>query len=326
MTTPVIGIDVSKQVLDIVVVGHRCKSKPYVQVKNTAAGMQVLLKWLDKQHLSACRVCMEATGRYYELVALTLHQSGYEVCVVNPAQIKAYGQSQLRRNKTDKLDASLIADFGRTQSPPAWQPLSPQQRELQQLVRYRDAMVTLKQQQRNRRAALSAGSPISDLLTGHLTAVTSHLNQIETLLRQHMRRYPDLRHTFRLLTSITGIGEKTAWHLMSEVPDLRRFSSAAQLVAYAGLNPRQRQSGNRCHPHTPISKQGNRRLRRGLYMAGIVAKNRNPLIMPLAQRMIAHGKAPQEAVVAAMRKLLCLAFGVIKSDRPFDPLFVKNRL
>ncbi len=322
MTTPVIGIDVSKQVLDIVILSDSTNSPTALRVKNSVAGMQDLLKQLDQ--VAGCRVCMEATGRLYELVAQTLHQAGFVVSVVNPAQIKAYGQSQLRRNKTDQLDARLIADFARTQDLPIWQPLSQSQSELQQLVRYRDAMINLQQQQRNRRAALPQASPLISFITHYLADLTQHLKHLERRIRLHIRQHSDLSHTFTLLKSIVGLGEKTAWALMAEVPDLTRFDSPKQLVAYAGLNPRQRQSGNRLHPYTPISKQGNGRLRRALYMAAIVAKNRNPLIIPLTQRMIDQGKAPQEAVIAAMRKLLHLAFGVIKSGRPFDPLFLSQ--
>ena len=208
MTTPVIGIDVSKQILDIVIVSNHPKSVPYFQVKNSPAGMRDLLKRLDQAQVADCRVCMEATGRLYERVALTLHQAGFAVSVVNPAQIKAYGQSQLRRNKTDKLDARLVADFAQTHHLPVWQPLSQPQSDLQQLVRYREAMVNHRQQQRNRRAALPTGSCLIDFITQQLADLTAHLKHLERQIRLHIRLHADLHHTFNLLKSIVGLGER----------------------------------------------------------------------------------------------------------------------
>lgn len=325
MTSAVVGIDVSKAHLDVYGRAHRDHAGVHVRVSNTPDGMVELVTWLNEHALSQAHVAMEATGRYYELVAVTLVTEGYLVSVVNPAQIKAYGESRMRRNKTDRLDAVLIADFCAAQRPDAWQPLTKAQRDLQDLVRYRDALLEQRHQEHNRLQALVGDSPLIPLLRQAIALIDTQLKAVETQIRSLIRTAPELQQTAHLLVSIPGIAEKTAWQFMAEVPDIRRFRSAKELVAYAGLNPAHNQSGKRTGGYTPISKKGNSRLRRALYMPGIVAKQHNPLIRPLTERMIANGKAPKEAVVAAMRKLLHLAYGVLKHQQPFDPNYLNRQ-
>jgi transposase len=146
------GIDVAKDTLDVVVMDEQGQTR-YIQVDNTEAGWQRLAKWLAKGRAAGCAVCLEATGRYSEGVAEYLYGAGYVVSVVNPARIRGYAKSQLRRNKTDKLDAKLIADFCRTQAPDPWSPPPQEVRQLQALVRHLAALERDKQAVDNRQLA-----------------------------------------------------------------------------------------------------------------------------------------------------------------------------
>ncbi|MFA5732352.1 MAG: transposase [Acidithiobacillus sp.] len=118
--------------------------------------------------------------------------------------------------------------------------------------------------------------------------------------------------------SIPGIGENTTATLLAFISPFERFCSAKQLVAYAGLNPRIRQSGQWAGK-SPIAKTGNVLLRKALYMPALTAKRYNPVIMAFCSRLLARGKRPMQAIIAAMRKLLHIAYGVLKSGQPFDP-------
>jgi transposase len=128
-----------------------------------------------------------------------------------------------------------------------------------------------------------------------------------------------------LLVSIQGIGKLTAAKLIAEYRDFRAFRSPKQLVAFAGLNPKQRQSGSSVRGYTAISRMRSANIRAALFMPAIVAKQHNPLLRTFAKRLEARGVAPKAIVVAIMRKLLHLVFGILKSGQPFDPHFLDQQ-
>lgn len=321
----ILGIDIGKDQL-VVVLLRREQAAEQAAFENSRAGFKTLQRFLKKRRVKTLHACMEATGRYYEALADFLDAAGWTVSVVNPARIKAYADSQLSRNKTDRLDAALIADFCRTQHPPRWTPPPPQQRELQALVRHLDDLQADYQRQRNRRHALQhAAQPAALVVTNldaQLTLLQTQVEQVKRAIQQHINQHPDLKRDKDLLASIPGIGQLTAGKLLAEFRAIRDFSDVRQLVAFAGLNPRQHQSGKTARGHTPISKQGRATIRAALFLPAIVAKNRYPCLQPLIERWRQHGLCEMEMVVAMMRKLLHLIFGVLKSGRPFDPRYL----
>ena len=150
----VLGIDVAKAKVDTWFERVTASEKPkHQRYDNTPAGHQRLLAWLATQAVGQLHVCLEATGTYSDALALCLQQAGYRVSLVNPLRIKRYGESELRRIKTDKSDAALIARFCRTQQPDPWTPLPPERRELQDLVRSLQDVKQLSQQQRSRHSS-----------------------------------------------------------------------------------------------------------------------------------------------------------------------------
>lgn len=325
----IIGLDMAKATFQAHVILPNGLSQSG-QFANEAKGYQQFWRFLKKHqaHHSA-HVCLEATGRYGEAVALFLHQQGLTVSVVNPARIKAYAQSQLRRNKTDPLDAALIADFCRTQQPAVWTPPSPEWVELQALIRHLADLEGDAQRQRNRLDAVQHSGQPSATVMAHLQAqlnlLQDQIKALKKIIQEHIDRHPDLKNQRDLLSSITGIGELTASKLLAEIRYLDDFEDVRQLVAFAGLNPQQRQSGTSIHGHSHISKMGAASIRAALYMPAIVAKHHNPILRDFAARLANNGLSKMEIIVAIMRKLLHLAFGVLKSGRPFDPLYLLHR-
>jgi transposase len=326
--TAILGIDIGKDqfVTALLVAGQSSEPATF---DNSPTGFASLQRFLKKRKLQSLHTCMEATGRYYEALADFLYAQGYQVSVVNPAQIKAYGDSQLRRNKTDRLDAALIADFCRTQQPLLWTPPPPEWRQLQALVRHLEDLQADYQRQRNRQHALQhAVQPaplVLDNLEAQLTLLKQQIKQVKQAIQRHLDQHPDLKHSKDLLTSIPGIGDLTAGKLLAEFRAIRDFTDVRQLVAFAGLNPRQQQSGQSARGYTPISKQGRATIRAALFMPAVTAKNRAICLRPLVERWQRSGLCPMEIVVAMMRKLLHLIYGVLKSGQPFDPHYLDTR-
>ena len=319
-----LGIDVSKERLDVMLLGEEAVGQA-AQFANNRAGFNRLHHFLKKRKLKSVHACLEATGRYGDDLAWFLHEAGYLVSVVNPARIKAYGDSRLSRNKTDALDAALIADFCRSQQPDAWTPPTPEQRELQALVRHWENLSQMKQMEVNRRQAGIPSQTVLQTLDAHIAFLDQQLEDLQHQIHDHVDRYPDLRQQRDLLTSIPGIGDITACKLLAEIRDIQAFDSAPQLAAFAGLTPRQHTSGSSVRGKTRLSKRGNARLRTALYFPAIVAQRHNPILRAFALRLRAAGKAKLAVIAALMRKLLHLVYGILKSGQPFDPDFLTRK-
>lgn len=312
-----VGIDVAKATLDLA-----CQSAPDTyrtrsKLPNTPTGFAQLLTWLATYARPEAWVVMEATNVYHEAVATFLHAHGYRVCVVNPKQVAAYAESELSRTKTDKTDAKLIVRFGLSHLPRlrAWQPLTPAMRTLVALTRRLDDLKALRQMERNR---LETADPaVHASLHAVLDLLDAQIHATEAALSKHIDDDPDLRRRRHLLVSIKGISDLTAARVMAELGDIERFGDVRALVAFVGLNPALRQSGT-WRGHVRVSKIGSSLLRAALYMPAVVAMQYNPPIHAMAQRLRARGKPGKVIVVAAMRKLLHIVYGVLKSGRDFD--------
>jgi transposase len=288
---------------------------------NHAAGFDQLAGWLKQQGVTQVHACLEATGRYGNALAGCLHQSGHKVSVVNPARIKKYAASQMRRNKTDKADAAIIADFCRTQSLRLWQPPAAHHQELQALVRYLASLQATYRSEANRLAAQPPASTVCSRLESHLAFLDLQIKALRGDIQACIDSHPDLHQQYRLLISIPGIGALSAARFLAEVPDVTIFDSPRQLAAYVGLTPACHVSGSSVHLPAHLVKTGNTSLRRDLYFPAIVAKQHNPLLHAFALRLAARGLAPKAIVAAVMRKLIHLAYAVLKHQRPFDPTF-----
>jgi transposase len=279
MSNSFLGIDVAKLKLDVALVGNdKTKTR---QFDNSTAGFQALQAWLTSLHLDKLHVCLEATGSYGEAVALFLHQAGYQVSVVNPCRIKGEAQAQMKRNKTDRADARLIADFCQKQNPPLWQPPSPAFAELQALTRRIEVLQEMLQAEKNRLEVTPTKTKSSVQRMIH--TLEQEIEDLRESINDHLDKNPDLKEQSHLLQSIPGIGEKTAKFLLSEI-DFSRYESARAVAAYAGVTPRKNQSGSSVKT-TNLSKLGNGRIRKGLYFPAIVAKQHNEVVKEFCQTL-----------------------------------------
>jgi transposase len=231
--------------------------------------------------------------------------------------IKAHAQSQLSRTKTDKVDAALIADFCATKHPSPWQPPPAEAHELQALVRRLESLQEMRQMETNR---LEEGLPserVAASLRQTITFLDQQIAATQESIEEHINSHPDLCQQRDLLISIPGIGETTAAKLLGEVLDIKLYKGARQLAAFAGLAPRLHESGTSVKKKAKMSKTGAPRLRKALYFPAISALKYNPSIRRMGERLRLRGKCPMQVIGAAMRKLIHLAYGVLKSGQPF---------
>ena len=282
---------------------------------------------LIKQDITHLQACMEATGSYGDALATDLHEHGFKVSVVNPAQIKSFSGAQLRRAKTDKADAKLIAQFCASLHPAAWMPPAVHVRELQavntHLVQRLSSLLQMEHQEQNRFD--TAATVIQPSIVTVLSTIKAEIKGVECMIRDHIDGHPDLKDKAALLDSIPGIGVATSARLLAFVGDVHRYNDAKALVAFVGLNPTMHQSGSSVRAKPRLSKKGNATIRKALYMPAIVARRYNPIIKDFAKGLKKAGKSNMLIIGAVMRKLLHIIYGVLKSGKPFDADYaVKN--
>ncbi len=320
-TTTALGIDIAKLKFDVCLLkpSGRAKHKVFA---NTRHGFEQLVRWLDSHQVADLHACLEATGTYGEPLALFLFEAGFVVSLVNPAGVRAFANAGLSRTKTDKVDAELIARFCLAQQPAAWMPPAPELRQLQALVRRLESLVEMRVMEENRLSSGSATEAVRHSLEEHIRYLLEEIKQTERLIRQHINDHPDLKEQSDLLDSIPGIGETTAALLLAEIVNIKQYKSARQVAAYAGLVPRERRSGSSVRGRTCLSKIGNARLRKALYFPAITALRSSDFFKTWANPLRERGKSKMTVIGAAMRKLIHLVYGVLKTGKPFDPNWV----
>jgi len=323
------GIDIAKDSAVFSLLDHDGKAldKPII-FKNTPAGFKTSIKWLRKLAKPFkpydIHVVMEATSVYYLALAKFFDgQAGIIVSVVNPAQVNSFAKAELIRTKTDGVDASIIARFAIAMSPRAWTPPAPHEEEMLSILRHIEAIKVMAQAEKNRLHALetigTSTANVQKAIKKHIKFLDRQIAELTKRLKKLVKEHPDIDEDVRLLCSIPGVGDTTACTMLAEIGDVSRFNSVKQLVAYAGIAPAERQSGTSLRGKVMINKRGSKRLRKALYMPAMVATRFNPIIKKFYERLLSKGKKPISALVACMRKLLHIAYGVLKHKKEFDP-------
>jgi transposase len=322
MSLWILGIDVSKLKFNVCLIREdgRLKHRAFA---NTEAGFTELSAWLAKNKVIQVHACLEATGTYSEALATYLYDHNHLVSVLNPAATKAYAGAQLSRTKTDRVDAELMARFCLTQKPQLWKPAAPEIRELQALVRRLDSLIEIHTMELNRLSSGVTTTEVKDSIKSVISHLEEQIKRTEKLIRKQLSNHPQLRADRDLLLSIPGLGEATIARLMSEI-NFHQYENARQVAAFAGLVPRLRESGKSVRGRARLSKTGTPRIRHSLYFPAITALRCNPVIKEWAAGLSERGKCKMQIICAVMRKLLHLAYGVLKSGKPYDPLHKQN--
>lgn len=318
-----LGIDIAKEKFDVrLEVNGKAKKQ---QFANNPDGYKKLTGWLKVLGVERVHACMEATGTYGEALAEYLYGPGHLVSVVNPARIKGHAQSQMKRHKTDELDAEVIRHFCETQTPELWHPMKPEIKELRSLVRRRDDLVAMRTQEDNRLQSGGLTDGVRKSIEQMLEYLEQQITELDHQIQEHTDQHPDLKHQVDLITSIPGLGQRTAIKLVAELGDIAGYANARSLAASVGVTPSQRRSGTSVNGTSHISKVGNGALRGALWWPAVSAMRHNPVIRSFVTTLRKAKKHNLAIIIAVIRKLLHLVYGVIKNNTPFDPNWATSK-
>ena len=318
------GIDVAKEKLDCAVVVHD-RQRPIGQKSfpNTPDGIERAAAWVMK----VCRAeafevhaVLEPTAAYHEVAARLLAAKGMTVSLVNPAQIRSFAKGMAVLSKTDKIDAVLLARYGCLAQPKAWTPPAKPLIELQALLaRLDDVEGDLRREQNRYEQACVRGcsGAIKHSFVTSIRSLKAQCKRLQQAVAAHFAVHEDLQADLERLQTIPAVGPKTAMRMLALLRS-HPFETARQVAAFLGLVPIERQSGRSVRGRPRLSKAGNPRLRAALYMAAVVATKLNPDIRAQQQRLLARGKAKMSTLGAAMRKLVHICFGVLKSGNVYQ--------
>ena len=325
----ILGIDVSKAKLDChlipdetTVIPTRRRAQSSVRayrrtVSNTEAGLRTLHEWMTSKQVEHAHVCLEPTSTYHEL-ALEALSSDHWVSVVNARAVRHFADAMELTDNTDRIDAMVLAEFCRARRPVATRPLTETERELRELSRRRTTLVQEAQQEANRletvRSKLARAS-----IQRTLTMLAKERARIEAAIQTRIQTNDELRQRAACYQSIKGVGVVVSATVLAEMPDLPNFDSARQAAAYLGLVPRKRQSGSSLNRSGGITKRGNSRMRAALYMSALVGMKTDPVLRAFAERLRGpkkDKKKPKVIIVAVMRKLVHILYGIAKSGLP----------
>lgn len=312
-----VGIDIAKLKFDVVV--KKEGKLVSMTFENKKSGRKEFLLWL-KTHTSNAFVCLEATGSYGELLAEYLVTENIRVSVVNPVQIKHYAKSMLIRNKNDRIDAKTIMNYAEKFTPRAFIPKSADQRLSKESIQLIDTLEEQKHQLQNQLESIRS-KEVRKEIESMIKLIEKRISKVEASVNKCIQGNHEYQANKNRLLTIKGIGEKTANRIISHFPDVSQFKNAKQLAAYTGLSPRQHQSGG-FNGKTRISKCGDTRLRKALYMPALVVKNKNPYLKQFCDRLEKNGLRPKQIVCAVMRKLIHIIFGILKHKQDFNPALV----
>lgn len=316
----VVGVDVSKTTLDVCYpVEQRLV---HAQVRNASAGFEQLVRTCGVD----CCYVLEATGSYYLALAYYLVEQGAQVAVLNPLVVRRFIQMHLGKGKSDRKDAQWLLRYGQQQALPLWQPAEAVLVECRQLEQVSEQLIRQKTMILNSLEALQQHPVASTLARQHLHQTLQQLEaqikaletEILTLLaQQYAREMP-------LLCSIPGIGRKTAGALLLFAQGFAQVDNYRQLIAKAGLCPREYSSGTSVRGKTRITRMGGGLIRRLLFMCSFSAKKANAACKSLYDRLLAKGKNSKLVLIAVCNKLLKQACAIIKSGVPYQADFVRK--
>jgi transposase len=324
MQVAILGVDIAKKKFDVaLIVGTKERHKVF---NNDNDGFERCLQWCTQHGADKMHICLEATSWYGENLAEYMHAQGHKVSMVNPARIRAYSTSKGLRHKTDKTDSCVIAEFCKVQNPATWQPRSSEERRLRDLYR---CLQNLKDDVKRILNRLENKNKYQDIRVVYEKLVEEYnqkISDIEKLIKEIVNNNADLKNKVERLQEIKGIGWLTAITMLAEMPAVENFDSARAYAAFAGLSPRHYRSGSSVRGRGSICKVGSSQLRKALYMPAIVVKNHNKYFKIFCDNLANKGKAGKVIVVALMRKLMHIIFGVLKHGDSFKPelAFTKN--
>lgn len=311
----IIGIDISKQVFDVSFLeGNLWKHKV---LSNNLLGFETLMTFIEKEDT----VVMEASGTYYLPLAEYLHSQGINVVVENPLSIKRYAQSRLKRAKTDKADSKVIAEYGKKNLDELslWNPESKTCIRIRQMHTRIQMIQKQTSQAYNQLEAFRSSGFLDEKLEIEMNNSIEQLRLGKEMLESEIEKLAleEFEQTIECLTSIPGIGMKTAIMLIVITDNFKKFEHHKQLIAFVGFSPRVYESGSSVRGRSSICKMGKSQIRKLLYLCSWSAKRWNKKCKEMYERLITNGKAERVAKIALANKLLKQAFAIGKNREKY---------
>jgi transposase len=313
-----VGIDVSKETIDLAYL-ESINQWTSLKINNKVEDFRKFIKTIPTD----AHCVMEATGAYYLTLACFLYENGFKVSVVNPLVIKRYSQMKMRRTKTDKADAKIIAEYAREQQPELWKPTDKVIAQIQQINSALDKLTQQRAAWKNKDEAQDK-NPNGDDFTQKIIDETldfydNKIKEVEAKLDEIVKN--NFSEMNAILRSIPGIGPKTATALIVITGGFEKFETYKQLISYVGLAPRIYQSGTSVKGKSPICKMGMKKIRQLLYLCSWTAKEANLACRILFERLVQKGKNKKLVLIAVANKLLKQAFTIVKKNEFYNPLF-----
>ena len=313
------GIDISKAFFDVAI-PQQGKYKHY-KLNNDETGFKALVKALPEQ----AHIVMEASGPYYLRLACYLSSQAIAVSIINPLVIRRFCQMRMSRTKTDKKDAVMIAEYGKTEKPGLWKVPEQHVISLQQMEAVLSSLMKERTALSNQLESFNSSGMLDKSLKRMLTKELDHKQQLITQLRKEMeglsaRHYAEMLED---LKSIPGLGKKTAMALIVLSGGFERFDDYRKLSSYIGICPRLFESGTSVKGKPRICKMGMSRIRAMLYICAWSAKRCNKACKELYERLVAKGKAKKLALIAVANKLLKQAFAIATQKTKYNENYSK---
>lgn len=331
----VLGIDVAKDEL-VVSIGKLLEDlsseiKEYQVFDNNKKGFQNLLKWTLERKSEDTEILfvMESTGVYHEKIAYFLHEKNEKVVIVLPNKISNFMRTLDIKTVNDKTCSIAIAEFGLGRKLAEWVPASPLYKELQQLSREKNQIISERVVCMNQRHAEKAqafpNAKTLARLEERIGLLKKQEEQIKKELLIEIEKSKETKDAVTLLSTIPGIGKATAIAVLAETNGFELFKNKRQLTSYAGLDIKEKQSGTSVKGKTKISKRGNKNLRKALHYPALTAIKHNVEHGALYHRIVSRTGIKMKGAVAVQRKLLELMYSLYKTQKPYQKNYEENR-
>lgn len=292
----VIGVDVSSEKLDLFDSG----TGKALELTNSRDAIMRFAKKIENPQETL--VICEATGAYEHFLVDVMHELGFQVCVANPRQVRQFANGHGFLEKTDRIDAQILAKFGQQVEVNLATPRTEQEKRLIALVRRRSQVLQMLGQEENRTGQCFDEVALQ-LLKQTISFLKNQLKSLDQVIQQALAEVAKTTPKIEILSSVPGVGPVTTATLYCELPELGKLNRC-QIAKLVGVAPLARQSG-KSDGKRPV-RGGRSQARKVLYMAALVATRKNPLIKSYYEKMLKRGKPKKLALVACIRKLLVI--------------------
>jgi transposase len=292
-------------------------------VANTPRGFDQMIAWVKKltDPDIPVRYVMEATGVYHERLAYYLDERQMELSIVLPTKISNYFRTLEVKTVTDKTASEVIARFGLERKLDPWKRPKKVFKTLRQLTRERDQMVEERTMLLNFRHAEGAEAEPNqdsmDRIDKRVALINKQEKEVRAAIAKLLKGDTEVARSVKLLMTIPGVGELTAAITLAETNGFELIRNKRQLVSYAGLDVKEKQSGTSVKGKARISKRGNKHLRKAMHMPALAAIRHDERMKSKYAHLVSKHGIKMKAAVAIQRKLLELIYTIYKTQQPF---------